>query len=81
MTHVHVHAGGVALGPLAQKLLSGLGVDGRLEEHADEEGGAKLLYRGKIIVDGGGGFERRWLVTVRQEPTGYRVTNYQELAE
>ena len=52
-----------------------------LQEHADEEGGVKFLYRGKILVDGGGGFERRWLVTVRQEAAGYRVTNYQELSE
>lgn len=52
-----------------------------LEEHPDEGGGAKFLYRGRIVVDGGEGFDRRWLVTVRQETDGYRVTNYQELAE
>ena len=52
-----------------------------LEEHPDEEGGSKFLYRGKIMVDGSDGFERRWLVTVRQEAPGYRVTNYQEFAE
>lgn len=52
-----------------------------LEEHPDDEGGTKLLYRGKILVDGADGFERRWLVTVRREPDGLRVTNYQELAE
>lgn len=52
-----------------------------LQENPDDEGGVRFLYRGKILVDGGGGFERRWLVTVRQEPAGYRVTNYQELAE
>jgi hypothetical protein len=53
-----------------------------LEEHPDEEGGGtKFLYRGKILVDGTDGFERRWLVTVRQEPPGYRVTNYQEFTE
>ena len=52
-----------------------------LEEHPDGEGGTKFLYRGKIVVEGSDGFERRWLVTVRQEPPGYRVTNYQEISE
>ena len=52
-----------------------------LQEHADEDGGTKFLYRGKILVDGSEGFERRWLVTVRHEADGYRVTNYQELSE
>jgi len=52
-----------------------------LEERADPDGGTKLLYRGKIAVAGEDGFERRWLVTVRREPEGLRVTNYQELAE
>ena len=52
-----------------------------LEEHPDDEGGTKFLYRGKILVDGTDGFERRWLVTVRQEAQGYRVTNYQEISE
>jgi hypothetical protein len=52
-----------------------------LEEHPDDEGGTKFLYRGKILLDGSDGFERRWLVTVRQEPPGYRVTNYQEFNE
>ena len=52
-----------------------------LEEHPDGEGGTKFLYRGKIVVEGADGFERRWLVTVRQESPGYRVTNYQEFSE
>jgi hypothetical protein len=52
-----------------------------LEEHPDGEGGTKFLYRGKIVVDGGDGFERRWLVTVRPEQPGFRVTNYQEFSE
>jgi len=52
-----------------------------LEERADGDGGTKFLYHGRILVDGGGGFDRRWLVTVRQETAGYRVTNYQEFAE
>ena len=38
-----------------------------------------ILYRGSIAVDGADSFERRWLVTVRREPEGWRVTNYQEL--
>ena len=52
-----------------------------LEEHPDDEGGTKFLYHGKILVDGADGLERRWLVTVRQEPEGWRVTNYQEISE
>ncbi len=52
-----------------------------LEEHPDEDGGTKFLYHGKILVDGADGFERRWLVTVRQEAEGWRVTNYQEISE
>lgn len=52
-----------------------------LQEHPDDEGGAKFLYQGRIQVDGADAFERRWLVTVRQEPGGWRVTNYQEFTE
>lgn len=52
-----------------------------LEEHPDPEGGTKFLYEGKIAVAGDDGFERRWLVTVRRDPEGFRVTNYQEFAE
>jgi len=52
-----------------------------LEEQADPDGGTKFLYHGKIMVDGADGLERRWLVTVRKETDGYRVTNYQEFAE
>ncbi len=52
-----------------------------LEEHPDDDGGTKFLYRGKILVEGADGFERRWLVTVRREESGFRVTNYQELTE
>lgn len=52
-----------------------------LEERPDDDGGTKFLYRGKIIVEGADGFERRWLVTVRREEPGFRVTNYQEFAE
>jgi hypothetical protein len=52
-----------------------------VEEHTDADGGTKFLYLGKIAVAGEDGFERRWLVTVRHEVDGFRVTNYQELAE
>jgi hypothetical protein len=52
-----------------------------LEERPDGEGGTKFLYRGKIVVQGADGFERRWLLTVRPEAPGFRVTNYQELPE
>ena len=51
------------------------------EERPDADGGTKFLYHGRILVDGGEGFDRRWLVTVRREGEGYRVTNYQELSE
>jgi hypothetical protein len=51
------------------------------EEHPDGDGGTKFLYKARILVDGGDGFDRRWLVTVRHEPDGFRVTNYQEFAE
>ena len=49
-----------------------------LEERPDGEQAVTYVYRGRIAVDGAEGFERRWLVTVRQEPEGWRVTNYQE---
>lgn len=52
-----------------------------LEERPDGGGGSKFLYRGTIHVDGEEGFERKWLVTVRAEADGYRVTNYQEFPE
>ena len=52
-----------------------------VEERPDADGGTKFLYHGRILVEGGDGFDRRWLVTVRREGDGYRVTNYQELTE
>jgi hypothetical protein len=52
-----------------------------LEEHPEDAQATKFLYRGDIAVDGAEGFERRWLVTVRREADGWRVTNYQEFAE
>jgi hypothetical protein len=52
-----------------------------LEEHADGTQAVSYVYRGRIAVDGADTFERRWLVTVRQEPEGWRVTNYQEFEQ
>jgi len=52
-----------------------------LEERPDGSEAVSYLYRGRIAVDGADGFERRWLVTVRQEPEGWRVTNYQEFEQ
>ena len=52
-----------------------------LEERPDGSEAVSYLYRGRIAVDGAEGFERRWLVTVRQEPEGWRVTNYQEFEQ
>jgi len=52
-----------------------------VEERPDADGSTKFLYHGRILVDGGEGFDRRWLVTVRREGDAYRVANYQELAE
>jgi hypothetical protein len=52
-----------------------------LEEHADGADAVNYLFRGSITVDGSDSFERRWLVTVRREEPGWRVTNWQELGE
>ena len=49
-----------------------------LEERPDGGDAVSFVYRGRILVDGADSFERRWLVTVRHEPEGWRVTNYQE---
>jgi hypothetical protein len=52
-----------------------------LEERPAGEQAMSYLYRGRIIVDGADAMERRWLLTVRQEADGWRVTNYQEFTE
>jgi hypothetical protein len=52
-----------------------------LEEHPDGSEAVSYVYRGSIAVDGAESFERRWLVTVRREPDGWRVTNYQEFEQ
>jgi hypothetical protein len=51
-----------------------------LEEHPDGDHAVNYLYRADITVEDADRFERRWLVTVRREDAGWRVTNYQELA-
>jgi hypothetical protein len=52
-----------------------------LEEHGDGSEGVNLVYRGTIDVEDAERFQRRWLVTVRREDAGWRVSNWQELAE
>jgi hypothetical protein len=49
-----------------------------LEEHPDGERAVNYVYRGSIAVEDADRFERRWLVTVRFDDGGWRVTNYQE---
>lgn len=51
-----------------------------LEERPDGEA-FSYVYRGHIAVEGADGMERRWMLTVRQEPEGWRVTNFQEFTE
>jgi hypothetical protein len=50
-----------------------------LETHPDGEHAVNYLYLGSITVEDADHFERRWMVTVRREGEGWRVTNYQEL--
>jgi hypothetical protein len=50
-----------------------------LEEHPDGEQAVRYVYRGSIVVEDADRFERRWLVTVRHDDSGWRVTNYDEL--
>ena len=50
-----------------------------LEEHPDGADAVSFVYRGHIRVEDADSFERRWLVTVRRDADGWRVTNYQEL--
>lgn len=49
-----------------------------LEERPDGERAVSYLYRGSITLEDADGFERRWLVTVRQGEGGWRVTNFEE---
>ena len=50
-----------------------------LEERPDGDHAVNYLYLGSITVEDADHFERRWMVTVRHEADGWRVTNYQEL--
>lgn len=50
-----------------------------LEERPEGDAAVNYLYRGTILVEDADRFERRWLVTVRRDADGWRVTNYQEL--
>ena len=50
-----------------------------LETRPDGEHAVNFLYLGSITVEDADRFERRWMVTVRREADGWRVTNYQEL--
>ena len=50
-----------------------------LETHPDGDQAVRYLYLATITVEDAGSFERQWMVTVRHEPEGWRVTNYQEL--
>jgi hypothetical protein len=50
-----------------------------LEEHADGQEAVRYVYRGSIRVEDADTFERRWLITVRHEDGGWRVTNFEEL--
>lgn len=52
-----------------------------VEERADGDAAVQLVYRASIAVADAEELERRWLVTVRREPEGWRVTNWQEFAE
>jgi hypothetical protein len=50
-----------------------------LEEHPDGDAAANFLYLGSIRVEDAGSFDQRWLVTVRRQDGGWKVTNFQEL--
>jgi hypothetical protein len=50
-----------------------------LLEERPETDAVNFLFRGSIRVEDADSFERRWLVTVRRQDDGWRVTNYQEL--
>jgi hypothetical protein len=52
-----------------------------LEEQPDGADVVHLVYRGRILPEGADAFERRWLVTVRREGDGWRVSNYQEFEQ
>lgn len=51
------------------------------EERPSGDAAAQFLYHATIAPDGAESFQRRWLLTVRREADGWRVTNYEEIAE
>jgi hypothetical protein len=51
-----------------------------VEEHPDGDAASNFLYAADITA-GGDSFARRWMVTVRRQDVGWRVTNFQELHE
>ena len=50
----------------------------RLLEKKEAEGRASFLYQGTIQADEAPEFIRRWLVLVRKEGNGWRVSNFTE---
>ena len=52
-----------------------------LEEHPEGPEVVRLVYRGRVIPEGADAFERRWMLTVRRDADGWRVSNYQEFEE
>jgi hypothetical protein len=52
-----------------------------LDERPLEDGGVQLAYLGTVSPEGMERFERRWLVTVREQPGGWIVSNYEELPD
>ena len=54
----------------------------RLLEARDEQAGAvQFLYEGTVSPEGVERFQRRWLLTMRREPSGWVVANYEELPD
>jgi hypothetical protein len=52
-----------------------------LEERPSGDDAAQYLYQASISPEDVETFHRRWLLTVRREPDGWRVTNYEEIPE
>jgi len=52
-----------------------------LEERPLDDGGVQLLYRGTLSPEGVERFDRRWLVTVRRDSSGWIVSNFEELPD
>lgn len=52
-----------------------------LEERPSGDDAVQFLYRGTVSPEGIERFDRRWLVTVRREPAGWVVSNYEELPD